>query len=243
MKKTASFIKNNRLLVFALLVYLVLYFANPQKFSLAFSQAGYYLLEMARVMPIVFVMTLLIDAWVPHKTIQGALGKGSKRRGAFYAFLLGSLSAGPIYAAFPLGKMLFNKGASVRNVTIILSAWAVIKVPMLANELRFLGLNFMVVRWLLTVVAIYLMGSLMEKLVSRKDLPQEEREEDKDLMVVGRLCIGCGKCAHAYPALFTMEEKKAVRLSGSKEGTDTDPDQVISVCPVSAIVYKEKRSA
>ena len=30
-----------------------------------------------------------------------------------------------------------KKGASISNIVIILSAWAVIKVPMLANEAKF----------------------------------------------------------------------------------------------------------
>jgi uncharacterized membrane protein YraQ (UPF0718 family) len=64
-----------------------------------------------------------------------------------------------------------NKGASVTNLVIILSSWAVIKVPMLANEAKFLGPQFMAARWVLTVTAILLMGWTMGKIVRREDLP------------------------------------------------------------------------
>ena len=40
------------------------------------------------------------------------------------------------------------------SIIIILSSWAVIKIPMLLNEAKFLGAKFMIIRWLLTVIAI-----------------------------------------------------------------------------------------
>jgi uncharacterized membrane protein YraQ (UPF0718 family) len=64
-------------------------------------------------------------------------------------------------------KSLLKKGASISNIVIILSAWAVIKVPMLANEAKFLGVNFMAVRWVLTVTAIFVMAYMVGKIVKK----------------------------------------------------------------------------
>ena len=105
-------------------------------------------------MPVIFVLTALLDLWVPKDKIVKLLGKESKIKGVVLSVILGSISAGPIYAAFPLCVMLQKKGASIRNLIIILSAWAVIKVPMLLNEMKFLGLKFMAIRWALTLISI-----------------------------------------------------------------------------------------
>jgi hypothetical protein len=53
-----------------------------------------------------------------------------------------------------INKVRENLFIVFRNLVIILSAWAVIKVPMLLNELKFLEFEFMAVRWVLTVIAI-----------------------------------------------------------------------------------------
>ena len=73
-------------------------------------------------MPVIFVLTALLDLWVPKEKIMKYLGKDAKAKGVVLSLVLGSISAGPIYAAFPLCVMLHKKGASVRNLVIILSA-------------------------------------------------------------------------------------------------------------------------
>jgi hypothetical protein len=45
-----------------------------------------------------------------------------------------------------------NNIISISNIVIILSTWAVIKVPMLLNESKFLGTKIMFNRWVLTTV-------------------------------------------------------------------------------------------
>ena len=71
---------------------------------------------------------------------------------------------------------IIKKGASISNIVVILSAWAVIKVPMLANEAKFLNPKFMVTRWVLTTIAILIMGYLISKIVRRKDIPMDSEK-------------------------------------------------------------------
>ena len=121
-------------------------------------------------MPVVLMLTALLDFWVPKKVIITQLGNNAGIKGIFFSFMLGAISAGPIYAAFPVCSMLLKKGASIRNVVIILSSWAVIKVPMLVNEVAFLGPKFMIVRWVLTFFAILIVSSITSKVVTDKDI-------------------------------------------------------------------------
>ena len=80
-------------------------------------------------------------------------------------FILGSLPTGPLYIAFPIAASLIKKGASISNVIVFLSAWACLKIPQEIVEIRFLGLKFLALRWILTVVLAAGMGILIGKMI------------------------------------------------------------------------------
>ncbi len=235
-------IKKNKLLFLVFIIYIGLFIFSPDMAKKSLGNSVYYLLEMLQVLPVIFLLTVLIDAWVPKKMIIKRLGEGSGFTGNLFSILLGSLSAGPIYAAFPLSKMLIKKGASITNIVIILSSWAVIKVPMLLNETKFLGLKFMAVRWGLTVVAILIMGYLVSLFVKKKDIPSESpiNLSSQALNLNKNYCIGCGICAEIAPDYFEMADGKAQVMDTeiSKEAAG----DIISAkhkCPVGAISYDD----
>jgi uncharacterized membrane protein YraQ (UPF0718 family) len=171
--KLVKVFKSNRLLLIVAAVYLAVLVISPEMAFKSISNSMYYLKEMLIIMPVIFLLTVVIEALVPRDVIVRSFGEKSGVKGNILALILGSISAGPVYAAFPVSKMLLAKGASVGNIVIVLSAWAVVKLPMLANEARFLGVNFMVVRWILTVAAIFIMALVVGKAVKKKDLPAE----------------------------------------------------------------------
>lgn len=231
-------IKKNKLLVLVFLIYGGMFIFVPQKAIKSVNNSVYYLLEMLQVLPVIFLLTALIDAWIPKETIIKRLGNKSGFLGNVFSLLLGSLSAGPIYAAFPLSKMLLKKGASITNIVIILSSWAVIKVPMLLNEAKFLGAQFMAVRWVLTVIAILIMGYLTTIFVKKKDLP-DIKSDDKStisLEINEDYCIGCSLCAEIAPKYFEMNDDKA-----KVKPIDIDKDDIKNIkssaekCPTNAI--------
>ena len=139
--KINKFMRKNKTLIFVALVYIVLLISNPEKATKAISNSTYYLVEMIMIMPVVYLLTVVLDALIPKEAIIKGFGSDSGLKGNILALFLGSISAGPIYAAFPISKMLLDKGASLGNVVIVLSSWAVVKLPMLANEAKFLGVK------------------------------------------------------------------------------------------------------
>ncbi len=104
LNKLVRLMKQNRLLIVVGMFYLIAYVLKPDFIITAFDNSKYYIIEMAKIMPIIFVITIGIEAFVPKKTIEDNLGEGSALKGIFFSLLLGSLSAGPIYAAFPVCK-------------------------------------------------------------------------------------------------------------------------------------------
>lgn len=185
MVKTRKFI----LLKVALLLYCLTFIFRRDIFNSAIVITWEFLKEMLQVLPPVLVISALITVWVPAHFVQKGLGEGSGVKGKLMSLIIGSLSAGPIYAAFPATLVLFKKGASISNIIIILSSWAVIKIPMLFVEMNFLGLRFTVIRFILTLPVILFMGYLMERLIKREDI---KTESPKDMALPNLNCGACG---------------------------------------------------
>lgn len=229
--------KENLFLVIVAVAYLAMFVINPAMGTASVKNSGYYIKEMLMIMPVIFVLTALLDMWIPKEKIMQYLGKDAGSKGIFLSFVVGSISAGPIYAAFPMCVMLHKKGASIRNIVIILSSWAVIKVPMLLNEAKFLGPKFMAIRWVLTVIAIIIFSWITERLIKDQDLPGEVLAQP-GLHINRDACVGCTICAKNYPTLFEMQGKKAAFKPYEPGALDLELLQsTIKACPVHAIEY------
>lgn len=238
--KIITVLKKNKLLVLVALAYIVCLFVSPDKAMKSVGNSVYYLVEMLQVLPVIFLLTVVIEAMIPKEMIIRGFGEKSGLKGNILALLLGSISAGPVYAAFPISKALLGKGASVPNIVIILSAWAVIKLPMLANEAKFLGINFMLLRWVLTVIAIFVMAYITGVFVKRKDLPAD-MDISKPLAIREDYCIGCGLCQKLLPEYFELKGKKAV-VKKIPEGQEAiqSVQAFTEKCPSRAIVINRQ---
>jgi uncharacterized membrane protein YraQ (UPF0718 family) len=137
----------------------------PDRQQAAAATAWGYLREMIAILPAVMVIMGLFAVFVSKEQVGRYLGKASGIKGFLLAILLGSLPTGPLYVAFPLAAALLKKGARVSSIVIFLSAWACIKIPQELVELQFLGLEFMALRLVLTIVFVVLMGFSVEKLM------------------------------------------------------------------------------
>lgn len=234
-------IKKNKLLFAVILAYMILLVTMPYKAVQSGKNSMYYVIEMLEIMPVIFILTSLIEAWVPRDVIMNGFGEKSGIKGGIFSFLLGSFSAGPIYAAFPVCKMLLKKGASVFNIVIILSTWAVIKVPMLANEAKFLGMKFMGIRWIFTTFSIFIMAYLVSLMVKKDTIPivEDRTVKEKDgIQIKKQYCIGCGLCTKVCSDYFIMVDGK-VKLK--KEEVEPKSMECIKKamenCPAKAIYF------
>lgn len=236
--KVLSLAIKNKLVSTVIMVYLVLLMLAPDKALAALSSSGYYLKEMVMILPVIYLLTVAIDVLIPKEWIIKHMGEKSGMVGGFLSLLLGSVSAGPIYAAFPISKMLLKKGASIGNVVIILSAWAVVKVPMLANEAKFLGPSFMAVRWGLTVITIFIMAWAMNRVIDKKVvMAQGEEAKGTELAINQDYCTGCGLCSRQMPEVFQMQSNKAMVRHEVEMREREQLLAIVKKCPTKAIIY------
>jgi uncharacterized membrane protein YraQ (UPF0718 family) len=121
-----------------------------------------FLFEMMSFIPLMFILIGLFDVWVPKAIVEKHIGSDSGIKGILWVILLAMLQAGPLYGAFPVAYLLWNKGGSIRNIFIYLGAFATLKIPMLMFEVGFMGLKFSLLRTLITLPLFILIGFIME---------------------------------------------------------------------------------
>jgi len=77
-------IKSNMFLTFVIFTYAALLILSPNKGIKSLNNSLYYVKEMLTIMPVILLLTSLIEAWVPKKTIENALGEGSGVKGFIF---------------------------------------------------------------------------------------------------------------------------------------------------------------
>ena len=78
---------------------------------------------------------------------------------------------------------------------------------MLLNEVKFLGIKFMAIRWVLTVIAIVVFSWITSKIVKDKDIVQKE-EKASGLTLNREACMGCTLCTKIILRFLVCKVKK-----------------------------------
>ena len=172
MRRAKKFAKRYRFFLALLLINGFLMLFNPTLGKETFSLSLDNLAEMLSVIPPIFLLMGLMDVWVPKETMVKYMGKEAGAKGGIFAFALGSFSAGPLYAAFPVAAAFLKKGVSLVNVFLFLGAWSTAKIPMMLFEVTQLGAAFAVARSSLNLIGIIVLAFLMEQTTS----PEEEMQ-------------------------------------------------------------------
>jgi len=103
-----------------LVIYLILLTLMPDKAILAFKSCGNILRSLILPLCLVFAVMLLLNLFVKPAQIVRFLGTGAGVKGLLLAVAAGLISAGPIYAWYPLLKDLKEKGAANSLLAIFL---------------------------------------------------------------------------------------------------------------------------
>lgn len=145
-----------------------------------YSKFYFSLIEMILFIPLLFIIIGLFDVWVPKKIIEANIGKSSGVKGILLVIILAMLQAGPLYGAFPVAYILYKKGASIRNIFIYLGAFSSLKIPMLGLEIGYLGLEFTLIRTLVSLPLFILLGFIMEYILGKDYMITDLKSENKN---------------------------------------------------------------
>ena len=160
-------IKNYALVILFIALSIASYFMGFRPGVVVYSNFGEFFMEMVSFIPFLFIIIGLFDVWVPKEKLQKHVGEKSGIEGIVLVIFLAMLQAGPLYGAFPVAYILHKKGASVKNIFIYLGAFSSMKIPMLGIEIGYLGIEFTILRTLISLPLFIIIGYIMEKIVGR----------------------------------------------------------------------------
>jgi uncharacterized membrane protein YraQ (UPF0718 family) len=167
MSRIKTILKRYRLFIILFLASFALVAINPDIGIKSFKITWSNTLEMLSVLPPIFILLGLLDVWISRETMIKYMGDKSGLIGILFAFLLGAMAAGPLYAAFPIAGVLLKKGSKLSNVFIFIGAWSTTKIPQLLFEVSALGLKFTLTRLILDIFGIAAIAIITENLLSK----------------------------------------------------------------------------
>lgn len=172
-------LKKYSFLILVLIVNILVLFLFPHIGRNAFSFTGKNILHFLFVLTPVFVCVGLLDVWVDRKKMIKIMGETSGLKGIIIAFLLGVVTAVPLYALLPVAGMMLKKGSKISNVLIFICACASIRIPLLLFEVSSMGWRFTVTRFLVNIFIVLIIAFIIDRLLSEADKKEIYAQADR----------------------------------------------------------------
>ncbi|WP_346847347.1 MULTISPECIES: permease [unclassified Clostridium] len=170
MIRLLNFLKRYSFFLLSLLILILVFVFNWDLGTKSFINAQSSFIQMLSVLPPIMILLGLIDVWVPKEVLMKYMGKNSGFTGVLIAILIGSIAAGPMYAAFPFTAVLLKKGVKFSNIIIFMNAWCVTKISTLLFEISAIGYAFTLSRLVIDIPGVIIMGYLVEGLMKKEDI-------------------------------------------------------------------------
>ena len=127
-----------------------------------------FIVDMFKLFPAAFILVGLFMVWVDRSVVMRYFGEYSGVKGHLMAILLACTTLYPFIIVLPMASDLYKKGAKLEIVLTYLGASAICRIPMTIFEATFLGIQFTLVRYLVSLPLIVLSSILIGKLMKSK---------------------------------------------------------------------------
>ncbi|MEG1255752.1 permease [Clostridium sp.] len=172
MRNLYRILKRYSFFLISLLVLIIIFFFDFHLATKSFLSAQSSFMQMLSVLPPIMIILGLIDVWIPRETLIKYMGDDSGFMGVALAMLVGSIAAGPMYAAFPFTAVLLKKGVKFSNIIIFMNAWCVTKISTLIFEVSAIGYKFTIARLIIDIPGVIIMGYLVQHFMGKKSLDE-----------------------------------------------------------------------
>jgi uncharacterized membrane protein YraQ (UPF0718 family) len=157
-----NFFKNYGFLIAVISINLLLLIWLPQTGRRSLMFTGKILTNFLIMLPPVFIGIGLMDVWVEKEAMLQIMGAKSGLRGILISFLLGMVTAVPLYALLPVAGMLLNKGAKLSNVIILICSCTSLRIPLLLFEVASLGWRFTITRFIANIFIVIMIALIID---------------------------------------------------------------------------------
>ncbi len=134
--------------------------------------------EMVIVIPAAFVLIGLFEVWVPRSVVERHLGTGSGLKAHLWSIILAGTAVGGLYVAFPVALALRHKGARLGVVFSYVGLAAICRMPMTLFEISFLGPEFTVIRYFVSVPLVILFSEILGRRLEKRGYTLTDPEEE-----------------------------------------------------------------
>lgn len=121
-----------------------------------------FLTYMIKILPCAFILIGLFEVWVSREKVEKHLGHTGGFKGYIWGIILAGTIAGGLMVALPVSSALYHKGARLSVIFTFVGASAIVRIPMTLFEASFLGFEFTVIRWIVSIPLVILSSILLE---------------------------------------------------------------------------------
>lgn len=146
---------------FTLLLVLISYIFSPENIGILLLKILQILKSLILVFVIIFALFIIVNLFIKNSFLLKHMGKNSGIGGWFFSIIAGILSAGPIYAWYPLLSDLQDKGVRTAFIVTFLYNRA-IKLPLIPLLIAYFSLKFAIVLLVVMVFVSILQGLSVE---------------------------------------------------------------------------------
>ena len=132
------------------------------------------IIRMLKLLPCAIILIALFECWCKREIVEAHLGQKSGMKGYLWALLLGSMTIGGLFVAFPMAYTLYKKGASLKVIFVFFGFAGVCRIPMTLFELSFLGPKFTIIRLATAIPFMLLSGILIGKYLEKRNYSIQE---------------------------------------------------------------------
>jgi len=164
-----EFILKNRVFIIVLIINTVVIALYPKigKNSMFFTINN--LFKFLFLLTPIFICIGLLDVWVEKELMIKILGDKSGIKGILISFLLGVITAVPLYALLPVVGVLLRKNIKISNVLIFICSSASIRIPLLIFEFSSMGWKFTLTRFIVNIFVVIIIAFLIDKILTDND--------------------------------------------------------------------------
>ncbi len=155
------------LIVFTIVLFTIFLYPQLGLYALVFT--GKNIINVLFMLIPIFICIGLLDVWVKRETMIKIMGEKSGIKGILISFLLGIITAVPIYALLPIAGMMLKKGSKIANVIIFICSCVSIRIPLLLFEVSSMGWKFTLIRLIANLFVVILIAFIIEKLLTEKN--------------------------------------------------------------------------
>ncbi|AOT72315.1 permease [Geosporobacter ferrireducens] len=164
-----KFIKKHVFFLSVITVNLFILIFFPQTGKKSFVFTGKIFSNFLLMLTPIFICTGLLDVWVEKEAMHKIMGEESGMGGILVSFLLGMVTAVPLYALLPMAGMLLKKGSKLLNVLIFICSCTSIRIPLLLFEASSMGWKLTITRFIANIFIVLIIAFVTDFVLTKED--------------------------------------------------------------------------